>query len=62
LEAIPLPIDLWHGEDDRNAPPAMGRYLASKLRHSRLHLYPNEGHFSLAVRHMPAILRTLMAG
>lgn len=61
LEEIALPVYLWHGDADRNAPLAMGLHLAAALRNSRLQVVPNEGHFSLAVRHLEPILRTLSA-
>jgi pimeloyl-ACP methyl ester carboxylesterase len=59
-EEISLPIYLWHGDADRNAPLAMGVQLAAALRNSHLQVVPGEGHFSLAVRHLEVILRTLI--
>ncbi len=60
LEEITLPVYLWHGDADRHAPLAMGLQLAASLRNSRVQVVPNEGHFSLAVRHMETILQTLI--
>ncbi|MCC6456043.1 MAG: alpha/beta hydrolase [Caldilineaceae bacterium] len=60
LREIKLPVNFWHGDADRNAPLAMGGYLAEQLANSYLHILPGEGHFSVAVRHMPAILQTLI--
>ena len=53
---IPFEADIA----DRNAPLAMGGYMAEQLPNSYLHILPGEGHFSVAVRHMPAILQTLV--
>jgi pimeloyl-ACP methyl ester carboxylesterase len=60
LREIKSPIDLWHGDADRNAPLAMGGYVAEQLPNSYLHILPGEGHFSVALRHFPAILQRLM--
>lgn len=60
LREIKLPVNIWHGDADRNAPLAMGGYMAEQLPNSYLHILPGEGHFSAAVRHMPTILRTLV--
>lgn len=61
LGEIALPIYLWHGDADRNAPLAMAVQMAAALRNSRLRVIPNEGHFSLAARHLETIIRTLTA-
>jgi pimeloyl-ACP methyl ester carboxylesterase len=60
LREIKLPIDLWHGDADRNAPLSMGGYMAEQLPNSYLHILRGEGHFSVAVRHLPTILQRLL--
>lgn len=60
LHEIRSRIDLWHGDADRNAPLAMGGLMAEQLPNSHLHILPNEGHFSVLVRHLKAILSTLI--
>jgi pimeloyl-ACP methyl ester carboxylesterase len=60
LREIRQPIFLWHGDADRNAPLDMGGYLAEQLPNSYLYILPGEGHFSVAVRHMPTILKSLV--
>ena len=57
---IKLPVSLWHGDADRNAPLAMGGYLAEQIPNSYLHILPGEGHFSAALRHIATILQTLV--
>lgn len=59
---IRVPVHLWHGEQDRTVPQAMGRRLASAIPGCRSHLLPDDGHFSLPIRHVGEILRHLLAG
>ena len=47
---------LWYGEDDRETPIAMGRYLATAIPKSQTHFYPGEGHLSVMVNHLEEIL------
>ena len=60
LREIQLPIDIWHGDADRNTPLTMGGYVAEQLENSYLHILPGEGHFSLIVRHISSILQKLI--
>ncbi len=59
LEEIRLPVYLWHGEADRDAPVAMGRHLAAAIPGCQAVFIPGEGHFSLARHCMPEILKAL---
>lgn len=56
---IQIPVYLWHGEDDRNAPIAMGRYMADAIPNSQAKFYPGEGHISLFMKYAEEIFRTL---
>lgn len=47
LQDIRMQVQLWHGEADRNAPSAMGRYVADAIPNSHIQFYPGEGHLSL---------------
>jgi pimeloyl-ACP methyl ester carboxylesterase len=58
---IKIPVYLWHGEDDQNAPIAMGRHMANAIPNSRAKFYPNEGHLSLFKKNAGVILRTLVS-
>lgn len=60
LHEIRSRVDLWHGDADRNAPLAMGGFMAEQLPKSHLHILPKEGHFSVLVRHLKTILSTLV--
>ncbi|WP_432821743.1 alpha/beta fold hydrolase [Trichloromonas sp.] len=53
---ISLPVTLWQGGKDRTIPPATAEWLAARLCSCRLRLLPDEGHFSLLLRHMDQIL------
>ena len=53
---------LWHGNLDRTVPVAMGYYYAEHLPHVHAEFVEGEGHFSLPVRRMRDILRTLAEG
>jgi pimeloyl-ACP methyl ester carboxylesterase len=60
LEDIRTPVDLWHGEEDANAPVAMGRYLAASIPESRASFYPGEGHLHFVDR-LPEIVAAVCA-
>jgi len=55
LEDIEVPVHVWHGEQDANAPVAMGRYLARAIPDCRATFYPAEGHLHFVDR-LPEIL------
>ena len=59
LEEIYTPVWLWHGEADRVVPVAMGRMMAQSLPRCRSYFFPDEGHFSLVMNHLDAIVETL---
>jgi pimeloyl-ACP methyl ester carboxylesterase len=56
LSRIALPVRLWHGTEDRNAPIAMARYLAERLPDCRPTYVTGEGHLSVMARHAREIL------
>lgn len=56
---IQIPIHLWHGEADQNAPVAMGRYMAQAMPNCQATFYPDEGHLSLFKKNITLILQTL---
>lgn len=56
LTELDLPVRLWHGSADRTVPRALVDHLAASLPHCRSYLIPDEGHFSLPLRHMEEIL------
>ncbi len=56
---IRTPVEFWHGALDRNFPPELARKLAAKIPGARIHIVPDEGHYSLPVKHAEAILAPL---
>ena len=61
LAGVTTDVRLWYAEQDGNAPPAMGRYLAGALPNATLEIVPDEAHLSLLVNRGERILRDLLA-
>ncbi|MCB8982158.1 MAG: hypothetical protein H6657_32555 [Ardenticatenaceae bacterium] len=49
LAAITLPVHVWHGLADVQAPPAWSTHLADHIPQAVPHFVPDEGHFSILV-------------
>ncbi len=60
LDDITVPVDIWHGDDDRNVPMSHGRLQAERIQGARLHECPGEGHL-LVIDRLEEILRTVSA-
>jgi pimeloyl-ACP methyl ester carboxylesterase len=60
LSAIRVPLQLWHGTQDRFVPFSHGQWLAARLPRAEIHLEPNEGHLSM-MRKVPSSLHWLAA-
>lgn len=58
---ISIPVTMWHGTEDRNAPPAMARWLAERIPGAKLTWLDDHGHISGAAAHGTAILKHLVA-
>ncbi|MCL5996724.1 MAG: hypothetical protein M1546_11810 [Chloroflexi bacterium] len=59
LKDVSPPVQLWHGEADRNAPLALARHIARSLPHCSPRYIPNEGHFSMVAHYLGDLLRLL---
>jgi pimeloyl-ACP methyl ester carboxylesterase len=59
LQDISMEVYLWHGESDKDVPPAMARYVASAIPNCHAEFLPEEGHFSLLGNHIEEILTVL---
>jgi pimeloyl-ACP methyl ester carboxylesterase len=53
---IRMPVLIWKGAQDQNAPLAMATYLDAAIPQSYLTVEPDEGHVSVAANHADAIL------
>jgi pimeloyl-ACP methyl ester carboxylesterase len=60
LSDIRVPISLWHGTADDQAPVSMARYVAKQISSSSLHILENEAHL-LLFPHWEEILRELIS-
>jgi pimeloyl-ACP methyl ester carboxylesterase len=60
LEDITVPVNVWHGDEDRNVPLSHGRLQAERIPGARMHECSGEGHM-LVVDHLEEILRTVSA-
>ncbi len=60
LRDIALPVDVWHGDLDRNVVLDSGLYQANQIPHATLHRLPHEGHW-LIYSHFGEIIDTLLA-
>ena len=58
---IRSPYFLWHGERDQILSPEMSRFMHVQVPHSRLRLFPEEGHYSLPIEQGDAILSDLLS-
>ncbi len=61
LASIDVPVVIWHGSVDGVVPLAFARHLAERIPGAELRVVPGEGHFSLPIRHMRAILSSFAA-
>ncbi len=59
-EQIRFRIILWHGEMDVTVPFAMGQRMAEQIPDCTARFFPDEGHFSMPVKHMTEILSCLI--
>jgi pimeloyl-ACP methyl ester carboxylesterase len=59
VEEITVPVYLWQGDKDLMVPFEHGRWLADRIPRSVAHLLPGEGHISIVLNHIDAILDEL---
>jgi pimeloyl-ACP methyl ester carboxylesterase len=62
LEDIRVPVQLWHGKEDRNFAWELSRDLAARLPACTSRFLENEAHYSLAIRRRREILAALLGG
>jgi pimeloyl-ACP methyl ester carboxylesterase len=59
LHQIQVPIQIWHGEDDRLVSPQASRILAEALPRATTHYVPGAGHLMMAA-HTSDILQSVL--
>lgn len=60
LDGVAAPVHIFQSGQDRNVPPAMGRYMAERIATSTYHDCPEEGHLSIVVNRFDACTRLLL--
>lgn len=61
LEQVSVPVRLWHGIKDRSFSVGLAEEVVGRLSNCMARYIDEAGHYSLPIRHMPEILRDLMA-
>jgi pimeloyl-ACP methyl ester carboxylesterase len=61
LGQIRVPIEIWHGEDDRLVSPRASRILAAALPGATTHFVPGEGHLLMAGNHARNALQSALS-
>jgi pimeloyl-ACP methyl ester carboxylesterase len=59
--AIRVPLQIWHGEQDRFYPVSHGRWLGARLPRAECHFEPEDGHLTLFTQRVPAIHEWLLS-
>jgi len=60
VEEVGVPTFVWQGEEDLMVPFAHGRWLSERLPRATTHLLPGEGHLSVALGSLDAMLDELV--
>lgn len=55
LREIHVPVQIWHGGQDRFVPFSHGQWLAARIPGADVHLEPDEGHLTIVFRHLPDV-------
>jgi pimeloyl-ACP methyl ester carboxylesterase len=61
LDAIRVPVTVWHGAQDRFVPLPHGEWLAGHVPGARARLLADHGHLSLSVAHYGDVLDDLLS-
>ena len=60
LREIDIPTPIWQGSEDRMVPSSHGEWLSTRIPGTSAHLIPGEGHLSIAVGAIDAMLDELV--
>ncbi len=61
IEDVRVPVRLWHGMEDRAFAVRLAEEIANRFPDCKARFVPNEGHYSLPIRHMRDILEDLVS-
>lgn len=61
LEDVDVPVRLWHGVEDRAFAVQLAEEMSNRFQNCKARFIPNEGHYSLPIRHMREILEDLIS-
>lgn len=61
IEDVRVPVQLWHGKEDRAFAVRLVQDVANRLPNCRARFIANEGHYSLPIRHIREILQHLIS-
>lgn len=53
LSQIRVPVQIWHGGQDRFVPVTHGQWVSARIRNADVHLEPDQGHLTTFVRRVP---------
>lgn len=56
LEHIKAPTFILHGADDSIVPCSIGKVISERIKGSQIEIVPNEGHYSLPIKHIDMVL------
>lgn len=59
LSDVRVPLQIWHGKQDKFVPFSHGEWLAAHLPQAEIHLEPSEGHISLIFNRVPSVHKWL---
>ncbi len=62
LGQIRVPIEIWHGDDDRLVSAQASRILADVIPDATTHFVPGAGHFLDASDHVKDVLHSVLSG
>ena len=61
VQDVRVPVRLWHGIEDRAFAVRLAEEIANRFPECKARFIPNEGHYSLPIRHMREILEDLIS-
>ena len=61
MEDVRVPVRLWHGTEDRAFAVRLAEQIANRFPICKARFIPDEGHYSLPIRHMREILEDLVS-